>query len=129
MVSTAAPMIVDFRIDTDTRNEYYKMDIAQAFFDGNREFNYNAIPQMNHAMKITSKDKKFNLLKEYLRDWDLISNIDQVTVWITTFLSKYGKYIDLTNDISLYVSQVKLSIEALSSFIESAEKEFNSSDI
>ena len=103
------PMIIDFRIEKQS-NGYYKTDILDGFYGGNGEFNY--IGLMKTATSL-ARDEKLEILKQSLKEWNLIPKIDTMKLEIDQLVTDYQDKMTFENDLALYVENIKKTVEAL----------------
>ena len=102
-------MIIDFRIETQ-HGGYKKPDILAGFNGGNGEYAYKGLMKVATS---ASEHDKLCLVKQSLRDWELLRKIDLAHADISALISGSGEKIHFTNDLGLYVSDIKFTIDVL----------------
>jgi len=103
------PMIIDFHIENQS-NGYYKTDILDGFYLGNSEFNYLGL--MKTATSL-ARDEKLEILKQSLKEWNLIQKIDRAKLEIDQLVRDSQDKMTFENDLALYVENIKKTIESL----------------
>jgi len=121
---TREPMIVDFKITTESDNGNYRLPyIAEKFLEGNGH-NYHRLMQsaIDHYEKLDKLDtnqpgekatrgkKRLELAKDWIREWNLSAKIDVVEVEVIEFAREKGLE---TGDLSKYCADIKCNIENL----------------
>ena len=103
------PMIIGFCIETKPEG-YTDHAILDKFFYDSNECHDSFL--MKKAIK-TPNDAKLDLLKNSLRKWKLLENIDKAELEVIKMIDKYKGKMEFQNDLLRYVQDIKKTIQAL----------------